>query len=150
MPLSHQSSNYLSFNAECHNSESEAGWQSSLSRGSGAGPNLPFLPDLRKPNVQPRDAVGRCSPWVQQYVGFPFLPSWPEVSKPWPFKGSQLPRSTRSPGMRLPRCGQSQVTPHGKGKWSPPAQKGLPLDSCYRSRAGRVPEGFAASVSQTS
>lgn len=55
-----RSSNCLSFNTRCHNSESEAGWQSSLSPGSSAGPNLPSFPNLRKPNVQLWDIMGRC------------------------------------------------------------------------------------------
>lgn len=65
--LFHWSSNYLSFNTRCRNSESEASWQSSLSPGSSAGPNLPSLPNLRKPNIQPWDIMGR---WLLHMLVF--------------------------------------------------------------------------------
>lgn len=103
--LFHWSWNYLSFNTRCHNSESEAGWQSSLSPGSRAGPNLPSLPNLRKPNVQPWDRMGRCLLHMLVFLSLDLL-AIPDLSKALTSHEAAQPQlKGRCPGADFQRKG---------------------------------------------
>lgn len=127
MPLFYWYSNYLSFNAKCHNSESQAGWQSSLSPRSGAGPKPPFSSWLKETKCVTLGCNGKMLTVGAACVGFSFSLSWP-LSNPSPSRGSHL-LAWGHPG-----AVRALLIPHGEGRWSPPAQSWLPLAALLREQ----------------